>query len=105
MRVESSGPRIASMTEGSSLLEGAVGASVEGEECAAAHSKRSFARLSMLVKMWMGDQSPKSENLRRRHRNFQRLLYKNRKNFVRNNSTIGINLCLKQYYPCQNSIN
>lgn len=51
MRVESSGPRIASMIEGSSLLEGAVGASVEGEECSAAHFKRSFARLSMLVTM------------------------------------------------------
>ena len=45
MSVASSGPRIASMMEGSSLLDGT---SVEGAALEAAQSKSCFLRLSML---------------------------------------------------------
>lgn len=52
MSVASSGPRIASIMEGSRVEDGFVGASgsVEAEECEAAHSKSAFVRLSMLMK-------------------------------------------------------
>lgn len=53
MSVASSGPRIASMTDGSRVVEGTVGASVsvETEDFDAAHSKSALVRLSMLMKM------------------------------------------------------
>ena len=49
MSVASSGPRIASMIDGSRDVEGTVGASVsvEAEDFDAAHSKSAFVRLSM----------------------------------------------------------
>ena len=55
MRLASSGPRIASMMDESSLLEGTVGVSVEGVAVdgvafEAAQSKSCFVRLSMLMK-------------------------------------------------------
>jgi hypothetical protein len=58
MRVASSGPKIASIMEGSRVDEGAVGGSVDVvvvEEFKAAHSKSCFARLSMLMKMIGGE--------------------------------------------------
>ena len=52
MSVASSGPKIASMIEGFSVVEGTVGVSVcavvEAEEFEAAHSKSPFVRLSMV---------------------------------------------------------
>ena len=52
MSVASSGPKMASMIDGSRVVEGTVGESVcsvvEAEEFEAAHSKSPFVRLSMV---------------------------------------------------------